>query len=112
MFFQFAVREHHVLESTHDHVYDFPFQPHNLSSPFHTHHELNGSMPPIHRLLIKTHHMTSRKKILTLTRAASNLQCSVLLKTGPHPPGIMLAEGERAEDWLKAVKVSSQTSPR
>ncbi|KAE9371345.1 hypothetical protein N431DRAFT_483897 [Stipitochalara longipes BDJ] len=61
-------------------------------------------MPPIHRVLIKTHHMTSRRKILTLTRAASNLQCSVLLKTGPHPPGIMLAEGESADDWLKVVK--------
>jgi hypothetical protein len=63
-------------------------------------------MPPIHRILIKTHHMTSRKKIITLTRAASNLQCSVLLKTGPHPPGIMLAEGESAGEWLKVVKVS------
>jgi hypothetical protein len=62
-------------------------------------------MPPIRRILIKTHHMTSRKKILTLTRAADNLQCSVLLKTGPHPPGIMLAEGELADDWLKVVKV-------
>jgi hypothetical protein len=62
-------------------------------------------MAPIHRILVKTHHMTSRKKIFTLTQAAQNLQCSVLLKTGPHPPGIMLAEGEQAGDWLKTVKV-------
>ncbi|KAH8792788.1 hypothetical protein F5882DRAFT_399508 [Hyaloscypha sp. PMI_1271] len=61
-------------------------------------------MPPIHRILIKTHHMTSRKKILNLTRAASNLQCSVLLKTGSHPPGMMFAEGGGAEDWMKVVK--------
>jgi hypothetical protein len=62
-------------------------------------------MTPIHRILVKTHHMTSRKKIFTLTQAAHNLQCSLLLKTGPHPPGIMLAEGEQADDWLKVVKV-------
>jgi hypothetical protein len=83
----------------------------NLSSPIpHNHHQTNGSMPPIHRILIKTHHMTSRKKILNLTRAASNLQCSVLLKTGAHPPGIMFAEGGGAEDWLKVVKVSGLTN--
>ncbi|CZS88894.1 uncharacterized protein RCO7_04568 [Rhynchosporium graminicola] len=60
-------------------------------------------MPPIHRILIKTHHMTSRKKILALTKSAKRLSCAVLLKTG-SPPGIMLAEGELAGDWLEVVR--------
>jgi hypothetical protein len=69
------------------------------------------SMTSIRRILVKTHHMTSRKKILTLTVAAKNLKCSVLLKTGPRPPGIMLAEGEHADDWLKVVKASKHHYP-
>lgn len=84
---------------------DFDFNLRLSSRPAQHHHYINGSMPPLYRLLIKTHHMTSRKKILTLTRAASNLQCSVLLKIGSRPPGIMLAEGEQADEWLKVVKV-------
>ncbi|CAG8955926.1 hypothetical protein HYFRA_00008779 [Hymenoscyphus fraxineus] len=44
------------------------------------------------RLLIKTHHMTSRKKISALTKAAGKYNVSVLLKVG-SPPGIMLCEG-------------------
>ncbi|CAG8977964.1 hypothetical protein HYALB_00001845 [Hymenoscyphus albidus] len=40
------------------------------------------------RLLIKTHHMTSRKKISALTKAAGKYNVSVLLKVG-SPPGIM-----------------------
>ena len=68
-------------------------------------------MTIIRRILIKTHHMTSRKKILTLTRAAENLKCSVVLKTGAKPPGIMLAEGEHVDDWLKVVKVRNHIIP-
>ncbi|KAK0119683.1 hypothetical protein ONS95_011119 [Cadophora gregata] len=60
-------------------------------------------MPQIQRILIKTHHMTSRKKILTITKAAKRLSCSVLLKTG-GPPGVMVAEGELAGDWLEVVR--------
>ncbi|KAL2070494.1 hypothetical protein VTL71DRAFT_13520 [Oculimacula yallundae] len=47
--------------------------------------------------------MTSRKKIFALTKAAKNLSCSVILKTG-SPPGVMLAEGELAGDWLEVVR--------
>jgi hypothetical protein len=61
-------------------------------------------MPPLYRVLIKTHHMTSRKKILTITKAAKRLSCSVILKTG-GPPGIMLAEGEGALEWMEIVRV-------
>lgn len=49
--------------------------------------------------------MTSRKKILVITKAAKRLSCSVLLKTG-GPPGIMLAEGEGALEWMEVVRVS------
>jgi hypothetical protein len=63
-------------------------------------------MTLFHRILVKTHHITSRKKVLNLALAAEKLGCSVLLKTGPQTPGIMLAEGKHADDWLKVVKVS------
>ncbi|KAI9052985.1 hypothetical protein LZ554_003256 [Drepanopeziza brunnea f. sp. 'monogermtubi'] len=58
------------------------------------------------RILIKTHHMTSRKKILAITKAAQRCSCAVLLKTGRRPPGVMLAEGEGegAEAWLEVVR--------
>ncbi|KAF4636045.1 hypothetical protein G7Y89_g2043 [Cudoniella acicularis] len=57
------------------------------------------------RVLIKTHHMTSRKKIATITRAAKRLDCAILLKTGT-PPGIMLCEaGEgEARKWEEVVR--------
>jgi len=61
-------------------------------------------MAPIYRVLIKTHHMTSRKKILALTKAAKRLDCSVLIRTG-GPPGVMLAEGSGALEWLDVVRV-------
>jgi hypothetical protein len=57
-----------------------------------------------HRILIKTHHMTSRTKIQTITKAAKRLSCSVLLKVG-DPPGIMLAEGQGALEWMEVVRV-------
>ncbi|RKF80875.1 hypothetical protein GcM1_188001 [Golovinomyces cichoracearum] len=60
-------------------------------------------MTPIYRILVKTHHITSQKKIIALTAAAKTFSCSVLLKVG-DPPGIMIAEGEDALQWLKAVK--------
>jgi len=65
-------------------------------------------MAQIYRVLIKTHHMTSRKKILTITKAAKRLSCSVLLKTG-GPPGIMLAEGHGALEWMEIVRVRLST---
>ncbi|KUJ06986.1 uncharacterized protein LY89DRAFT_692066 [Mollisia scopiformis] len=49
--------------------------------------------------------MTSRKKIIAITKAAKRLSCSVVIKTGA-PPGIMLAEGKEldAGDWLEVVR--------
>ncbi|KAL8827427.1 MAG: hypothetical protein Q9170_007015 [Blastenia crenularia] len=58
-----------------------------------------------HRALIKTHHMTSRRKIQLLTKSAKLTSCSVLLKTG-KPPGVMIAEGdeEGVRSWVEGVK--------
>lgn len=50
--------------------------------------------------------MTSRKKIAALTKSASHLQCSVLLKTGACP-GIMLCEADKLssmQDWVEVVR--------
>ncbi|KAH6676247.1 hypothetical protein B0J14DRAFT_536554 [Halenospora varia] len=59
----------------------------------------------LQRILIKTHHMTSRKKIATITRAAKRLECAVVLKIG-SPPGIMLCEGGEGEsrEWEDVVR--------
>ena len=47
------------------------------------------------RALIKTHHMTSRKKIMAITKAAKRYDCAVFIKTG-HPPGVMNGECDGA----------------
>lgn len=60
----------------------------------------------IYRALIKTHHMTSRKKIQRLCKATKAQQCSVVIKTG-RPPGVMIAEGEEqrnVQEWIEVVK--------
>ena len=62
------------------------------------------------RALIKTHHMTSRKKIQTLSKAAKTHACSVVFKTG-RPPGVMIAEAadeSSLTEWVDTVKVSPQ----
>ena len=60
-----------------------------------------------YRILITTHHITSRAKILTLTRAAEANRVSVLLKLTDKPPGVMICEGDTeiaAREWLAAVR--------
>lgn len=59
------------------------------------------------RALIKTHHMTSRKKISSIIKAAKKCNCAVYLKSGMHPPGVMIAEcdNENLKEWIKNVKV-------
>ncbi|KAL2045505.1 hypothetical protein N7G274_001933 [Stereocaulon virgatum] len=60
----------------------------------------------LHRALIKTHHMTSRKKISAINKLAKKWECAVYLKTGV-PPGIMIAESEGEEgvrEWVASVK--------
>jgi hypothetical protein len=56
--------------------------------------------------LIRTHHITSRKKIAVLKKAANAYNCFVLLRTGGSP-GVMYVEGRREEDvgaWVSTVQ--------
>jgi hypothetical protein len=60
----------------------------------------------IYNALIRTHHITSRKKVAALKRAADSNECSVLLRYGGCP-GIMYVEGrgkERVETWVDVVR--------
>jgi hypothetical protein len=62
-------------------------------------------MQTLYNALIRTHHITSRKKVAALKRAADTHQCSVLLRSGGCP-GIMYVEGqkERVESWVDVVR--------
>lgn len=56
--------------------------------------------------LIRTHHITSRKKVAALKRAAEVHQCFVLLRSGGCP-GIMYVEGQEqtnVESWVSVVR--------
>lgn len=64
-------------------------------------------MPSIYNALIKTHHITSRKKVAALTQAARKHDIYALLCSGGSP-GIMYVEGVQGgvADWVGEVKVS------
>lgn len=68
-------------------------------------HVLNHIMSLYHAL-IRTHHITSRKKVHNLKTACKNLDVSCLLCSG-GPPGIMYVEGseEGVRDWVATVQV-------
>lgn len=56
--------------------------------------------------LIRTHHITSRKKVAALKRAADTHDCFVLLRSGGCP-GIMYVEARdksRVEAWVGEVR--------
>lgn len=56
--------------------------------------------------LIRTHHITSRKKVSALKRAADTHNCFVLLRSGGCP-GIMYVESQGKEDvesWVNEVR--------
>ncbi|SMQ53483.1 unnamed protein product [Zymoseptoria tritici ST99CH_3D7] len=55
--------------------------------------------------LIRTHHITSRKKVTRLRQAAANDNVYALLRSGGSP-GIMYVQGgqEGVENWVAAVK--------
>lgn len=56
--------------------------------------------------LIRTHHITSRKKVAALKRAADTHQCFALLRSGGCP-GIMYVEGKSqttVEMWVDTVR--------
>ncbi|KAI1831938.1 hypothetical protein DTO006G1_9432 [Penicillium roqueforti] len=62
-------------------------------------------MQALYNALIRTHHITSRKKVAALKRAADTHQCAVLLRSGGCP-GIMYVEGgkEPVESWVDVVR--------
>ncbi|KAF2166388.1 hypothetical protein M409DRAFT_66830 [Zasmidium cellare ATCC 36951] len=55
--------------------------------------------------LIRTHHITSRKKVAKLRQAAATEDVYALLHSG-RPPGIMYVEGTQAgvESWVATVQ--------
>jgi hypothetical protein len=60
----------------------------------------------LYNALIRTHHITSRKKVAALKRAADTHQCFVLLRSSGCP-GIMYVEGRdqaRVESWVGEVR--------
>ncbi len=47
---------------------------------------------PMFNALIRTHHITSRKKVATIKAATKELQCYALLRSG-GAPGVMFVQG-------------------
>ncbi|KAK5126530.1 hypothetical protein LTR08_004671 [Meristemomyces frigidus] len=69
---------------------------------------MSASPPKLWNALVRTHHITSRKKVAKLKQAASNHEVFVLLRSG-GPPGLMYVEGTArgVEDWVGVVQVDS-----
>jgi hypothetical protein len=59
-----------------------------------------------YRILVTTHHITSRAKVTKLRQAAELHNVSALLKSGPRPPGVMICEGqvEDVKQWHATLK--------
>jgi hypothetical protein len=59
--------------------------------------------------LVRTHHITSRKKVALLKKAADTHNCYVLLRSGGCP-GIMYCEGDEpgVKQWIATVQVRLQ----
>lgn len=60
---------------------------------------------PVYNALIRTHHITSRKKVAKLRAAASNCNVYALLRSGGCP-GIMYCQGTETgvRDWVSGVQ--------
>lgn len=60
---------------------------------------------PIYNALIRTHHITSRKKVAKLKQAASTCNIYALLRYGGCP-GIMYCQGSEhgVRDWVSTVQ--------
>ncbi|KAK3378483.1 hypothetical protein B0H63DRAFT_480006 [Podospora didyma] len=60
---------------------------------------------PFFHTLIRTHHITSRKKVAHLRKAADQLSCYALLRTGGSP-GLMYCKGseEAVREWVSTVQ--------
>lgn len=66
------------------------------------------SMRCLHNALIRTHHITSRKKVSKLKQAASFHDVYALLRSG-GAPGVMYVEGqeENVSQWVQFVQVGN-----
>lgn len=62
-------------------------------------------MSPTYNALVRTHHITSRKKVAKLRAAASNCNVYALLRYGGSP-GIMYCQGAEpgVRDWISTVQ--------
>ncbi|KAH7392607.1 hypothetical protein BKA66DRAFT_412017 [Pyrenochaeta sp. MPI-SDFR-AT-0127] len=60
---------------------------------------------PLYNALIRTHHITSRKKVAKLRAAASNYNIYALLRYGGSP-GIMYCQGSETgvKEWVATVQ--------
>lgn len=69
-------------------------------------------MSTIFNALLRTHHITSRKKVAALTQAARKHEVYALLRSGGSP-GIMYVEGSKdgVTAWVADAKVSHHTDP-
>lgn len=65
-----------------------------------------GGPVSVWNALIRTHHITSRKKVAKLRQAADSQHVFALLHSG-RPPGIMYVEGTKSgvETWVATVQV-------
>jgi len=60
----------------------------------------------LYNALIRTHNITSRKKIVALKKAANSHECYVLLRTSGSP-GVMYVEGkleDNVSSWVSTVQ--------
>lgn len=59
----------------------------------------------MYHALVRTHHITSRKKVAALKAAAKKLECFALLRSGGIP-GVMYVEGKeekKTQAWIDTV---------
>jgi hypothetical protein len=67
--------------------------------------EFDGMSASLYTALIRTHHITSRKKVAKLRQAAANYNIYALLRYGGCP-GIMYCQGTESgvKDWVSTVQ--------
>jgi hypothetical protein len=67
--------------------------------------DTSGMSGLIYNALIRTHHITSRKKVAKLRQAAANYNIYALLRYGGCP-GIMYCQGTESgvKDWVSSVQ--------
>jgi hypothetical protein len=63
---------------------------------------IDDNVPIMYAALIRTHHITSRKKVATLKAAAKQIGCAALLRSG-GTPGVMYVESKHMENVKKWV---------